>query len=59
MRAKPSSKATKNKRLSGHSIAKSAASHIKAAPKGPRTVSHSRVAAAVERVFRERSMANA
>jgi hypothetical protein len=59
MRTKPSSKATKSKTASGHPAAKSPAAHIKAAPKGPRTVSHRRIVAAVEKVFRERSMANA
>ena len=37
--------------------AKSAAAHILAAPKGPRTVSHRRIKDAVEKVFRERSTA--
>jgi hypothetical protein len=59
MRKKPSSKATKSRGSSSHPVAKSAAAHIKAAPKGPRTVSHRRIAAAVEKVFRERSLANA
>jgi hypothetical protein len=39
--------------------ARSPAAHIMAAPKGPRTVSHRRIAEAVDKVFRERTMANA
>jgi hypothetical protein len=39
--------------------ARSPAAHIMAAPKGPRTVSHRRIAEAVDRIFRERTMANA
>ena len=39
--------------------ARSAAAHIMAAPKGPRTVSHRRIAEAVDKVFRERTLANA
>ncbi len=38
---------------------KSTADHILAAPKGPRTVSHRRIKDAVEKVFQERSRADA
>jgi hypothetical protein len=53
-------KGSKN-RASAHSASKAAgarspAAHIMAAPKGPRTVSHRRIAEAVEKVFRERTM---
>jgi hypothetical protein len=41
------------------SVRKTAAAHIKAAPKGPRTVSHGRIKKAVEKVFRERSAVDA
>jgi hypothetical protein len=39
--------------------ARSPAAHIMAAPKGPRNVSHRRIAEAVDKVFRERTIANA
>ena len=38
-------------------VSKRAAAHIMSAPKGPRTVSHQRIKAAVEKVFRERAQA--
>jgi hypothetical protein len=41
------------------SARKAAAPHILAAPKGPRTVSHRRIKQAVDKVFRERSGADA
>ncbi len=44
------------KRSSAH---KSGATHIMPAPKGPRTVSHQRIKAAVEKVFRDRAHADA
>lgn len=37
------------------SFAKSAAAHVLSAPKGPRTVTHRELKAAVDKVFRERA----
>ena len=49
------------KRALGHPASKAPgargpAAHIMAAPKGPRTVSHRRIAEAIDKVFRERTM---
>jgi hypothetical protein len=49
------------RRARAHSASKvpaacSPAAHIMAAPRGPRTVSHRRIAEAIEKVFRERTI---
>jgi hypothetical protein len=42
----------------GKSTNKTVGSYVLSAPKGPRTVSHKRIKEAVEKVFRERPVAN-
>lgn len=56
-RARPA-KTLGNKQGVSSSGRKSSVVHIMAAPKGPRTVSHQRIKAAVEKVFRERPHAD-
>ena len=54
--AAPQAKITKSKKAVSAKVASAkAAAHILPAAKGPRTVSHRTIKAAVEKVFRERS----
>jgi hypothetical protein len=62
MVAKASNRATRARTVTAKAVAKGeamakAAAHIMAAPKGPRTVSHRKIVAAVEKVFRAREHA--
>lgn len=54
----PPKKATAASPDAKHSVKKSTGSYVLSPPNGPRTVSHKRIKEAVEKVFRERLVAN-